>query len=112
MINTAVKAARRAAAVINRASFDLDRVIVTEKPQGLRHRRRPGRRTSHHRSAVQSLPGPRLPGRRIGRFRQRPRRGEYTWIIDPIDGTTNFMHGFPQYCISIALSQRGVITQA
>jgi fructose-1,6-bisphosphatase/inositol monophosphatase family enzyme len=31
MINTAVKAARRAAAVINRASFDLDRVIVTEK---------------------------------------------------------------------------------
>jgi fructose-1,6-bisphosphatase/inositol monophosphatase family enzyme len=37
---------------------------------------------------------------------------EYTWIIDPIDGTTNFMHGFPQYCISIALSQRGVITQS
>ena len=31
MLNTAIKAARRAAAVINRASFDLDRVIVTEK---------------------------------------------------------------------------------
>ena len=36
----------------------------------------------------------------------------HTWIVDPIDGTTNFMHGFPQYCISIALSQRGVITQS
>ena len=31
MLNTAIKAARRAAAVINRASFDLDRVVVTEK---------------------------------------------------------------------------------
>jgi len=31
---------------------------------------------------------------------------EYTWIIDPIDGTTNFMHGHPQYCVSIALKQK------
>ena len=37
---------------------------------------------------------------------------EFAWIIDPIDGTTNFMHGYPNYCVSIALSQRGVITQA
>src|SRR6202000_124460 len=34
------------------------------------------------------------------------------WIIDPLDGTTNFIHGFPQYCVSIALQQRGQITQA
>ncbi|PPC84011.1 MAG: inositol monophosphatase, partial [Methylotenera sp.] len=34
------------------------------------------------------------------------------WIIDPLDGTTNFLHGFPQYCISIALQQKGVLTQA
>ena len=25
-----------------------------------------------------------------------------TWILDPIDGTTNFIHGYPQYCISLA----------
>ena len=37
---------------------------------------------------------------------------EYCWIIDPLDGTTNFLHGFPQYCVSIALQQRGHITQA
>ena len=37
---------------------------------------------------------------------------ECVWIIDPLDGTTNFLHGMPQYCVSIALQQRGVITQA
>jgi myo-inositol-1(or 4)-monophosphatase len=33
--------------------------------------------------------------------------GEYRWVIDPIDGTTSFIHGQPFYCISIALYQRG-----
>jgi myo-inositol-1(or 4)-monophosphatase len=33
-----------------------------------------------------------------------------TWIIDPIDGTTNFIHGHPQYCISIAFKQGDKIT--
>jgi len=32
---------------------------------------------------------------------------EYQWVIDPLDGTTNFIHGFPQYCVSIALQHRG-----
>jgi myo-inositol-1(or 4)-monophosphatase len=27
----------------------------------------------------------------------------YTWLVDPLDGTTNFLHGFPHYCVSIAL---------
>jgi myo-inositol-1(or 4)-monophosphatase len=31
---------------------------------------------------------------------------EYQWIIDPLDGTTNFIHGFPQYCVSIAIRHR------
>lgn len=31
----------------------------------------------------------------------------HLWIIDPIDGTTNFVHGFPFFCVSIALSERG-----
>ncbi|MDO8953261.1 MAG: inositol monophosphatase family protein [Gammaproteobacteria bacterium] len=31
------------------------------------------------------------------------------WIIDPLDGTTNFIHGLPQYCVSIAFQQNGVI---
>ncbi|MFO1380663.1 MAG: inositol monophosphatase family protein, partial [Chitinivorax sp.] len=36
---------------------------------------------------------------------------EFQWIIDPLDGTTNFLHGFPQYAISIALRHNGTITQ-
>lgn len=34
---------------------------------------------------------------------------EYLWIVDPIDGTTNFVHGFPFFCVSIALAHRGEI---
>ncbi|MBI1807499.1 MAG: inositol monophosphatase [Ignavibacteria bacterium] len=34
---------------------------------------------------------------------------EYKWIIDPLDGTTNFTHGFPVFCVSIALERNGVI---
>jgi myo-inositol-1(or 4)-monophosphatase len=33
--------------------------------------------------------------------------GEHRWIIDPLDGTTNFAHGFPQFCVSIAYERRG-----
>lgn len=34
---------------------------------------------------------------------------DYLWLIDPLDGTTNFVHGFPYYCISIALTCRGEV---
>ena len=34
------------------------------------------------------------------------------WIIDPIDGTTNFMHGIPMFAISIALEEMGEVTSA
>jgi len=37
--------------------------------------------------------------------------GEYRWIIDPLDGTTNFLHGFPQFCVSIAVEHRGRLEQ-
>lgn len=33
--------------------------------------------------------------------------GDYQWIIDPLDGTTNFLHGFPQFAVSIALRHKG-----
>jgi len=36
-------------------------------------------------------------------------RAEYQWIIDPLDGTTNFIHGFPQYCVSIAIRHRDAL---
>ena len=34
---------------------------------------------------------------------------EYLWIVDPIDGTTNFVHGFPFYSVSIALAHKGEV---
>src|SRR5690606_41694769 len=34
------------------------------------------------------------------------------WIIAPLDGTTNFIHGVPTYAVSIALAERGQVTQA
>ncbi len=34
-------------------------------------------------------------------------RGQTRWIVDPLDGTTNFVHGFPSYCCSIALQVEG-----
>ena len=37
---------------------------------------------------------------------------EYQWVIDPLDGTTNFLHGFPQFAVSIALKFRGQLDQA
>ena len=33
---------------------------------------------------------------------------KFTWIVDPIDGTSNFIHGYPFYCISIGLAYKGI----
>lgn len=35
------------------------------------------------------------------------RGGEYRWYVDPLDGTTNFAHGFPVFCVSLGLEHRG-----
>lgn len=40
---------------------------------------------------------------------ERRSESEYRWIIDPLDGTTNFSHGFPVFCVSIALEKQGVV---
>jgi myo-inositol-1(or 4)-monophosphatase len=38
--------------------------------------------------------------------------GEFVWVIDPLDGTTNFMHGFPQFAVSIGVQRRGRMEHA
>jgi myo-inositol-1(or 4)-monophosphatase len=35
----------------------------------------------------------------------KPRRDQYVWYLDPLDGTTNFAHGYPQFCVSLALGR-------
>ena len=37
------------------------------------------------------------------------RSSDYKWIIDPLDGTTNFTHGFPVFCVSIGVEHKGEI---
>lgn len=39
-------------------------------------------------------------------------RGEFLWIIDPLDGTTNFLHGFPVFAVSIGVQRRGTLEYA
>lgn len=43
---------------------------------------------------------------------EAPAAPEYEWVIDPLDGTTNYLHGHKQYAISMALLHRGVLTEA
>lgn len=113
MLNTAVKAARRAAAIINRASFDLGQVQVMTKNQN-------DFVTEVDRMAEQAIievllsayPSHAVLGEESGASANLNDETENVWIIDPLDGTTNFIHGFPQYCVSIALQQRGIVTQA
>ncbi len=112
MLNTAVKAARKAGSIINRASLDLDLVKVGAKGRG-------DFVTEVDQAAEaaiidtlrQAYPSHAILAEESGA--SNPEGGsEYTWIIDPLDGTTNFIHGFPQYAVSIGLQHQGQITQA
>jgi myo-inositol-1(or 4)-monophosphatase len=43
---------------------------------------------------------------------QKKQQSDYEWIIDPLDGTTNFLHEFPQFAVSIAVKEKGRLYQA
>ena len=43
---------------------------------------------------------------------QAGKNGRYTWVVDPLDGTSNYLRGFPHYCVSIALVDNGEPTDA
>jgi len=113
MLNTAVKAARRAATIINRASFDLDRVQVTEKQfNDFVTEVDKAAEAAIIEVLTSAYPDHAILAEESGASANLHDENDNVWIIDPLDGTTNFIHGFPQYCVSIALQQRGVITQA
>ncbi len=50
-------------------------------------------------------PGPEASARAL----EKVSDAEYLWIVDPIDGTTNYVHGFPFYSVSIALARKGQV---
>jgi myo-inositol-1(or 4)-monophosphatase len=108
-LNIAVKAARRAGSIITRASEDIGSLTVNDKSYNdfvtevdLASEK------EIIRVLKTSYPDHAFLGEETGLSHQ----ADNIWIIDPLDGTTNFLHGFPQYCISIALEEKGEITQA
>jgi len=111
MLTTAVKAARRAGNVITRGARDLDLLTVTAK--GPKDFVSEVDRAAE--AAIVETIHSVYPEHAIlaeeGTGRGRNPDAEHLWIIDPLDGTTNFLHGFPQYCVSIALAHKGVVTQ-
>jgi myo-inositol-1(or 4)-monophosphatase len=110
MLNIAVRAARRAGSIINRASLD---------GGGLKVRAKQARDfvTQVDDAAEQAIldvvrkayPAHGVLAEESG---ASAGDGEYVWIIDPLDGTTNFIHGFPQYCVSIGVQRRGALAHA
>lgn len=106
----AVKAAREAGRIINRASQDVGSLNVRSKTVN-------DFVSEVDQAAEQAIidilkdayPDHGFLGEESGKTNQD---AENIWIIDPLDGTTNFLHNYPFYCVSIALQQKGVLTQA
>ena len=112
MVNVAVKAARAAGSIINRAALDVESVRISQKQVNdfvteVDH--------ASEKAIIETLLGA-YPGHGILAEESGNAHGaqdsECVWIIDPLDGTTNFIHGFPVYCVSIALAVKGKIEHA
>lgn len=108
-----VKAARRASQIINRASHDIEHLKITAKQHN-------DFVTEVDRAAEAAIidtlreayPDYGILAEESGHTVGTESGSEYEWIIDPLDGTTNFIHGFPQYAVSIALAYKGQLNQA
>src|SRR5688572_9073602 len=111
MLTIAVRAARRAGSIINRASLDGSPALnvrskrvndfVTQIDQAAEE--------AIIETVKRSYPEHGFLAEESGSANPD---AEYRWIIDPLDGTTNFIHGFPQFCVSIAVEQRGSLAHA
>ncbi len=114
MLNVAIKAARAAGTVINRASLDIESVRVSAKQTNdfvteVDH--------AAEQAVIETLlaayPDHSIWAEESGRREGKGHQGRrHVWVIDPLDGTTNFIHGFPVYCVSIALMVDGRTEQA
>ena len=112
MLNIAVKAARQAGAIINRAALDLEVLRVGSKgPNDYVSEVDQAAEQAIIATLLEAYPGHGILAEESGR-EHGARDSEYVWIIDPLDGTTNFLHGFPVYAVSIALAYRGQVQQA
>jgi myo-inositol-1(or 4)-monophosphatase len=112
MLNVAIKAARTAATIINRASLDVDLLKVnTKAPNDFVTEVDQAAEQAIIEVLLTAYPGHGILAEESGRT-HGARDSDYVWIIDPLDGTTNFIHGFPVYAVSIALAFKGQVQQA
>ena len=112
MLNVAIKAARAAGAIINRAALDVEAVRISQKQVNdfvteVDH----ASEAAIIETLLTAYPDHGILAEESGSQHGNP-NADHIWIIDPLDGTTNFIHGFPVYCVSIALQVRGRIEQA
>jgi myo-inositol-1(or 4)-monophosphatase len=112
MLNVAVSAARAAGAIINRAALDIESVRIAQKQMNdfVTEVDQKSEATIIE-TLLTAYPGHGIWAEESGR-EHGAKDSEFVWIIDPLDGTTNFIHGFPVYCVSIALAVKGKIEQA
>jgi len=112
MINVAIKAARAAGAIINRAALDVEAVRISQKlvndfVTDVDH----AAEAVIIETLLAAYPGHGILAEESGQ-EHGAKDSEFVWLIDPLDGTTNFIHGLPVYCVSIALAVKGKIEQA
>ena len=109
MLNIAVKAARRAGNLIYRSTDKIDHLTITKKSHAdfVSEVDRAAEQTIIQ-TLLDAYPDHAILAEESGSHGE----SEFVWIIDPLDGTTNFLHGFPQFSVSIALQHKGIITQA
>ncbi|VVE74523.1 inositol monophosphatase [Pandoraea captiosa] len=110
MLAVAVNAAISAAQIIHRASGDLNQLTVSKK----QHNDFVTEVDKASEAAIIETVRAAFPDHAILAEESgcTDGRSDFQWIIDPLDGTTNFIHGFPYYCVSIALAYQGEVTQA
>jgi myo-inositol-1(or 4)-monophosphatase len=109
-VNIAVKAARNAGNVILRYLDKRDQLTVTAKAHN-DFVSEVDRMAEHE---IVKIISRTYPDHAILAEEDGEKQGDsdHVWIIDPLDGTTNFLHGFPQFAVSIALSIKGRLEHA
>jgi myo-inositol-1(or 4)-monophosphatase len=104
MVNIAVRAARRAGGIINRAAGNLD--VLTVRHKSLNDLVSEVDRAAED-AIIETLKSSYPDHAILAEESGSTGESEYVWIIDPLDGTTNFLHGLPIYAVSIALMHKG-----
>src|ERR1700722_6490059 len=108
LINVMVKAARRAGRSLKRDLGEVENLQVSLKgPANFVTMADRRAEEMLYTDLIKARPGYGFIGEEGGRTAGEDK--SHCWIVDPLDGTTNFLHGIPQFAVSIALEREGVI---